>query len=584
MENIRTYAGTQKRAFNLIWTAAEDYTFHPPFVALLQDGQPDVYLNSIIGYIHKWYDFSILAPFFETLQTSFFRETLEGLSFITLEDCAYQKESPLRPVLKELREEYAHRFFLQESSMSRQQWMAANSLVYALQSARCRQILGKETGLIIPWEKSLFLALSGDASWSAQEITSHLFEVFRKYFHFHASSRHPSLLTNFWRHLPHLIESKKAPIKLLRTESMLTFPRSSGSAAGSLSPSASRGFRSSIHSRDLKYIKECFGPSIFSDIEQENIEKRLCRDAHKNCHLYFAEGELPSSPAFDSQAVKFREDAKAQTRKNLAHFRSRRQFYHTCIQKIREQIQNALLVCPQPLHVQNRTGKLSPSRIWRGLYLNDPFIFTSPLPKPSANFSVDLMLDASASRMENQELIAAQGYLIARSLRLSQIPVQVFSYFSTRGYTVLRRFCTYESSDDPSSILGYFAAGWNRDGLALRAAGCLMENAPGKNRLLIILTDASPNDDRIIPAGASKNHLTGRDYSGQAGIDDTALEVRKLRRQGTTVCAILTGDDGNTKAAKEIFGSDFVRIEKMEHFGNAAGTLIRRQIRKLTGA
>lgn len=51
------------------------------------------------------------------------------------------------------------------------------------------------------------------------------------------------------------------------------------------------------------------------------------------------------------------------------------------------------------------------------------------------------------------------------------------------------------------NINRYFASGWNRDGLALRAAGDLLQFAPGPapRHLLIVLTDASPNDSRRIP-------------------------------------------------------------------------------------
>ncbi len=56
------------------------------------------------------------------------------------------------------------------------------------------------------------------------------------------------------------------------------------------------------------------------------------------------------------------------------------------------------------------------------------------------DFSVDLMLDALASRLGSQEIIAMQGYMIAESLRKCGIPSQVYSFLSIRGYTVMRRF------------------------------------------------------------------------------------------------------------------------------------------------
>lgn len=50
------------------------------------------------------------------------------------------------------------------------------------------------------------------------------------------------------------------------------------------------------------------------------------------------------------------------------------------------------------------------------------------------------------------------------------------SFLSLRGYTVIRRFCGYDEMEKDDRIFDYFAAGWNRDGLALRSTGQLMED------------------------------------------------------------------------------------------------------------
>ena len=78
--------------------------------------------------------------------------------------------------------------------------------------------------------------------------------------------------------------------------------------------------------------------------------------------------------------------------------------------------------------------------------------------------------------------------------------MRVSSFSSLRGYTVLRVLKGF-SDKNLQSINQYFASGWNRDGLALRASGDLLQFAPGPaaRHLLIVLTDASPNDSRRIP-------------------------------------------------------------------------------------
>src|SRR5699024_12426673 len=116
-----------------------------------------------------------------------------------------------------------------------------------------------------------------------------------------------------------------------------------------------------------------------------------------------------------------------------------------------------------------------------------------------SGFSVDLLLDAASSRMHCQEVIAAQGYILAESLNRCGVPVRVTSFCSLRGYTVLRVLKGFEDRNGDRKIFGYFASGGNRDGLALRAMGELLRAAPLSRHLVLLLTDDSPNDAHCIP-------------------------------------------------------------------------------------
>ena len=115
--------------------------------------------------------------------------------------------------------------------------------------------------------------------------------------------------------------------------------------------------------------------------------------------------------------------------------------------------------------------------------------------------------------------------------------MRVSSFCSLRGYTVLRVLKHFKDKQW-QGVNQYFASGWNRDGLALRAAGDLLDFDPGPapRHLLILLTDASPNDSRRIPP--SPENPLGRDYGGPYGVDDTAAEVRDLRRTGNMTAAL----------------------------------------------
>ena len=67
------------------------------------------------------------------------------------------------------------------------------------------------------------------------------------------------------------------------------------------------------------------------------------------------------------------------------------------------------------------------------------------------------------------------------------------AFSSLRGYTVLRVLKDF-ADKNRQNINRYFASGWNRDGLALLAAGDLLDFAPGPapRHLLILLTGCLP--------------------------------------------------------------------------------------------
>ena len=97
---------------------------------------------------------------------------------------------------------------------------------------------------------------------------------------------------------------------------------------------------------------------------------------------------------------------------------------------------------------------------------------------------------------------------------------------------------------------------------------------------MILLTDASPDDSRkILPTG--KVPLS-RSYDGEAGVQDTAEEVRALRQQGVRVAAVFMGENTSAPDARTIYGQDLVRIQRMDQLSTAAGKLIQEEIRELS--
>lgn len=106
--------------------------------------------------------------------------------------------------------------------------------------------------------------------------------------------------------------------------------------------------------------------------------------------------------------------------------------------RLTEQIRNCILVHQQPNARIARSGSVDAGRVWRAPLLNDDRVFLCAEEENQPAFTVDLLLDASASRLHCQEVIAAQGSILAQSLAACGIPVRVSSFSSLRGYTVLR--------------------------------------------------------------------------------------------------------------------------------------------------
>ena len=62
---------------------------------------------------------------------------------------------------------------------------------------------------------------------------------------------------------------------------------------------------------------------------------------------------------------------------------------------------------------------------------------------------------------------------------------------------------------------------------------------------------------------------------------DTAAEVKALRKQGFRVGAIFFGLTQNVPFLKNIYGSEFVRIQKIDQLAGAVGSLLQRQLREM---
>ena len=580
----QSYTAEQRRAANQVWAAAGAYGFEPLFLAHNTDGTIDFYMNCIVGLVHKYYGDDLVRSLFDCWDGDIRQSQLDDLTWLYLESAAYALELPRRPVLAELRRAHADYFFGIQYKLSRQEWMAKNQLVYTMQAHRWRTVQGRRPPVMTPYEADLAKALAPDTPPAPAALKDALLSVFAKASLFDGTVRQKPALHLHLEGLLASLATKTLPTQMIKTDRVTVEHSNSVDAVSTGGLTVDKRLThitlKQNAAEDRAYIESCFGRSLYPPERLRKAEQKLCTGNHLGCRLWFAAGVPSPEQAPNPEAKHLAEQAQLQADRNRAYYAKNRELHRSVVLRLTEQIRNCILVHQQPNARVARSGNLDPERVWRAPLLDDARVFRCAEEENQPSFTVDLLLDASASRLHCQEVIAAQGSILAQSLAACGIPVRVSCFSSLRGYTVLRVLKGFQDKN-LQNINQYFASGWNRDGLALRAAGDLVDFAPGPapRHLLILLTDASPNDSRRVPP-SSENPL-GHDYGGAFGVDDAAAEVRDLRRKGLRVSAVFMGEDSSSRDAERIYGKNLARIRGMDQLARAAGRLIQNEIREL---
>ena len=581
----------ERRARNFVWAAAGHYGLEPLFLAYAPDGTADMYLNMVIGLSYKWYDAEKLETFFHMLGGRQ-EELYQGMLWIGLEQALYEKEKIHRPVLAELRQEYA------QENLARYRVLKEYELIDQLRNGHCAEILGKSSGLSGRTEE-LLRELTFTGEMGIEQILAKMKEILWKYFSYEPKMIKKERGTYFLQKLlPAFHSIGKMHATYVKTK-RYDDPSWEESGNGGMMEKARHYLlqfsRQGDEEKDRAYIEGCFGANSYTPREQKLLEDEVCTENHKNSHLYITRGypmEEPVTQTGSNTTVRhqeenkresreireFRENSRRQAEKNRQHYEKNRTVYENSIRRMTEKLRLELDARMDDVPVQARQGNIRASQVWRALYLEDPRVFEKREEVSDAGFSVDILIDASSSRKNSQEQIAAQAYILAKSLDLCGIPLQVYSYCSIRGYTVLRLFQSYGENRKAEEVFSYVAAGNNRDGLALRGAGHLMAQSEQEKKLLLVLTDGSPQDDQIAAEGA---FYKNREYTDQIAVEDTTEQVRQLKRRNIQVVGIFMGTERGLQTAHRIFGRDFVRIQNIQQFAEVVGKILQEKIREM---
>ena len=568
----------KRRARNLIWNAAADYSFEPDFKAYDEDGRADLYWNSIIGAVRKNYGAETIEGLFEALHGCTQEQLYEQLLWLGLEHAVYQREAPRRPALPSLRRSYARRVLTENADPD------PSDVLAVLENAHFRRALGEADPAMLPRDRELLNALEFPPDLDGPAIAERALDFLHTYFHFTPGQTQAQEAEERRRHRPLLaLFRRRSEADLL--PSVRAFGHGfgehlvKGQGGGPDAMPAQRRLtdynQAQTEAALRKYMRGYFGAPLYDQQQLDALERELCVDDHRGCHLYYATGD-DTPEKLKGYVAAQRRNALKQMELNRAAYEADAVRHRTSIRRLTARIRNAMLAYLQPTPVRSASGTLDAGRIWRGIYLDDDKVFTRILQSDPGDLSVDILLDASSSQIDRQAVVAAQGYMIAESLTRCHIPVRVSSFCSLSGYTVVTRYRDYFEADKNERIFNYFTTGCNRDGLAVRALAKGLEDSPSEHKLVILLSDVKPND--VIQINQGGNFV---DYARDVGIQNTAMEIRALTYKGIQVMCVFTGNDDDLPAAHTIYGRNFARIRSLDQFADTVGALIQNQIRSL---
>ena len=97
----------KRRAENIIWNCAEDYSFTPDFRAFDSSGGADIYWNILFGSARRRYEYEKLEKLFARLDRYRDSDVYESIFWNALEPVLFRTELSGRPVLEGMRPEPA---------------------------------------------------------------------------------------------------------------------------------------------------------------------------------------------------------------------------------------------------------------------------------------------------------------------------------------------------------------------------------------------------------------------------------------------------------------------------------------------
>lgn len=549
----------ENRIYNLQWAGASNYDFDNFIIGENIDGNPDFYLNLIIGLSIKYLGEKEIQNLFDAWAYNPRRDRYDLALIFILEDFAYKKEIEKRPVLKSLRKSYAQKFIDDKYDLQRRNLALRQNQIYRLELIRMKEILGKDPGKISEKDLKLYNNLKLPDDTDKNNLEKRVLGLFKSYLAY----RENNILKKF----PSL------NLSLFESAGMVSLERSNMPASFAGKSQNSRGIGSFIldfkikkRRERLSYIEKTFGKSFFDEKIRLGIERDLCTGGHKKSRLFYTRGILENDRDLDQDLNK-----KAIER-HLLKFKENKSAYTRAISVLSKEIKLKLNLTSSFDEDISSRGKLVPNLAYKAEITDKAKIFKKKNLVTDPSMKVDLLIDGSASLLDKESEVAIEAYILAKSLENNSILVRVISFQTVGDFTILTILKDYDEKAEIKKIFRFKSMGWNRDGLVFRAYRALLDKNI-KDTLSLILTDANPQDLKPL---ISEGFKLNKPYQDQVGLEDTKKNLKSLRKKGLKIAAIISGD--HIENAREIYRSSFIKIDKASTIANACGKFIKKQI------
>ncbi len=548
-----------------------------------------LYFGIIAGARRKYLDWDIIKKYIVSrIKKSYNKDILYTLIELVLNSVVEDKVINERPGVEEIRSKAYKDVLVNYSKIHKEDVLQTLRYTFILQAMDKHPVVDGLTRRIIKDIKSI------DCNDNLMNILKRLDEIYLTYFEFIISSQMQSSQVNEQDiknvnvdfdtfsdfmyeelYMDEEIETIESEISNISNSMLVENLGEMGDGDLEKSPNRVIYVDEVMAQKIYDKVEYYYGKTFLSESEIRKIETKHCRDVHEGCRVHFTDGVLRSecNNAFQLKYV------TRQKENNLYKYRDNIKLHKRSINKLKESISRILIEESAIDRIYSDGGTICANRAWRIGRSNNTKVFYKDIRNEKGKYVIDILLDASGSQSRNQFNVAIQAYIIATALTSIGIPNRVMGYLSFLDYTILKRYRDYNDNlNSCENIFEYFAAGNNRDGLAIKATCDDLLEREEENKILIILSDGKPNDVKI-GRDRSRSLRGEASYKGIVGVKDTALEVRKARKQGILVLGVFTGKESDLEAEKMIYGKDFIYTKDIERFSDIVTMYLKKIIK-----